>query len=59
MVDFGQLIHQLVKDLGRVSCNQIEVATVKQDGYPTLFLLHPDKEKGEWGDSLHITYREI
>jgi len=47
-----------VKDLGRVSCNQMEATAVKQDGYPTLFWLHPDRDKGEWGDSLHITYRE-
>ena len=43
---------------GRVSCNQMEVVAVNQDGYPTPFWLRPDRDKGEWGDSLHITYME-
>jgi len=41
----------------RVSCNQMEVTAVKQDGYPTPFWLRPDRDKDEWGDFLHITYR--
>ena len=36
----------------------MEFVAVKQDGYPTLSWLHPDRDKSEWGDSLHITYRE-
>ncbi len=43
---------------GKVSCNQMEVTAVKQDGYPTPFWLHPDRDKGEWGDSRHIIYKE-
>ena len=40
------------------SCNQMEVTAVKQDGYPTLFWLHPNRDKGERGDYLHITFME-
>ena len=58
MVYLSQSVLQLVKDLGRVSCNQMEVVAVKQDGYPTLSWLHLNKDKGEWDDSLHITYME-
>jgi len=36
----------------------MEVVAVKQDGYPTPFWLCPDRDKGEWVDSLHITYNE-
>ena len=42
---------------GRVSCNQMEVIVVKKVGYPKPFWLHPDRDKGEWGDSIRITYR--
>lgn len=43
----------------RVFCNQMEVAAVKQDSYPTLIWLRPDRDKGEWGDSLHITNMKL
>jgi len=32
---------------------------VKEENYPTPFWLHPDKEKGEWGDSLPVTYIKL
>ena len=57
-VDLSQSVFQLAKDLGRVSCNLMEVTVVKQDGYPILFWLHPKKDKDEGNDYLHITYME-
>ena len=56
MLEIGLHAPSMMK--GRVSCNQMEVAAVKQDGYPTPFWLRLDRDKGEWGDSVHITYRE-
>jgi len=56
MLEIGLHAPNMMK--GRVSCNQMEVAAVKQDGYPTPFWLRLDRDKGEWGDSLHISYRE-
>jgi len=56
MLGFSFHVPRMMK--GRVSYNQMEVAMVRKDSYSTPFWLHPDRNKGEWGDSLHITYRE-
>ena len=55
MVEIGLHAPNMMK--GRVSYNQMELTVGNQDGYPTPFWLHPDRDKGEWGDSFHITYR--
>jgi len=47
------------KDLGRVSCIQMEVAMVKQGGYVRPFWLHPKKDNKEGGGPLHIIHMEF
>ena len=56
MLEIGLHAPSMIK--GKVSRKHMEVTTVKQDSYLTPFWLRLDRDKGEWGDSLHITYRE-
>ena len=42
----------------RVSCNQMEITAVKQDGYPTPLWLRSDRQRWMVWKTNHITYRE-